>query len=110
MLDNMNGYILHGNPEFMVADTKYGSGDFLAELLDRDSTPHIPLLYSPELEPIPAWNRKTNDPKIQARRDRKVREVKKARNDARFIARTKSYLRSQLLRKRSEHSFAQGKQ
>lgn len=109
MLDNLNDYILPGNAEFLVADKKYGSGDFLAEVLDRDIIPHIPLLSSPEFEPIPTWKRKTNDPKIQAQRDQKVREVN-ARNAARFIAHTKPYLHSQLLRKRSEHSFAEGKQ
>jgi len=109
MLDNLNDYILPGNAEVLVADKKYGSGDFLAEILDRDIIPHIPLLSSPELEPIPTWKRKTNDPKIQAQRDQKVREVH-ARNAARFIAQTKPYLHSQLLRKRSEHSFAEGKQ
>jgi transposase len=109
MLDNMNDYILPDNPEFLVADTKYGSGDFLADVLDRDIIPHIPLLSSPELEPIPTWKRKTKNPNIQAQRDRKVREAK-ARNAARFIALTKPYLRSQSLRKRSEHSFAEGKQ
>jgi len=109
MLDEIRTYHLPGSPTFLVADKKYGSGDFLADALDRGIIPHIPLLASPEMEPIPTWKRKTNNPKIQAKRGQKVREAK-ARNAARFIAHTDSYRRSQILRKRSEHSFAEGKQ
>lgn len=109
MLDEVSTYLLPGNSAFLVADTKYGSGDFLADTLDRGIIPHIPLLASPEMEPIPTWKRKTNNPKIQAQRVQKVREAK-ARNAARFIAHTDSYRRSQALRKRVEHSFAEGKQ
>jgi transposase len=109
MLDEVSTYLLPGNPAFLVADTKYGSGDFLADVLDRGIIPHIPLLASPKREPIPTWKRKTNNSKIQAQRVQRVREAK-ARNAARFIAHTDSYRRSQALRKRVEHSFAEGKQ
>jgi len=109
MLDAVEALKLSGNPKFLVADAKYGSGDFLADLLDRNIIPHIPLLSSPQVEPIPRWKRKTNNPELQAKRDQKVREAK-ARNAARFLAHTEAYLRSQALRKRSEHSFAEGKQ
>jgi hypothetical protein len=109
MLDEVSTYLLPGNPAFLVTDTKYGSGDFLADVLDRGIIPHIPLLASPKREPIPTWKRKTNNPKIQAQRIQRVREAK-ARNAARFIAHTDSYRRSQALRKRVEHSFAEGKQ
>ncbi len=109
MLDEVSTYLLPWNSPFLVADTKYGSGDFLADVLDRGVIPHIPLLASPEMEPIPTWKRKTNSPGIQAKRVQKVREAK-ARNAARFIAQTDSYRRSQVLRKRVEHSFAEGKQ
>lgn len=109
MLDAVEALKLPGIPKYLVADAKYGSGDFLADLLDRDIIPHIPLLSSSPVEPIPCWKRKTNNPELQAKRDQKVREVK-ARNAARFLAHTKAYLQSQALRKRSEHSFAEGKQ
>jgi transposase len=109
MLDTVEALKLPGSPKFLVADTKYGSGDFLADLLDRNIIPHIPLLSSSQLEPIPCWKRKTNNPETKAKRDKKVREAK-ARNAARFLAHTKAYLQSQALRKRSEHSFAEGKQ
>jgi hypothetical protein len=109
MLDEVSTFHLPETPEFLVSDTKYGSGDFLAEVFDRGIIPHIPLLASPNLEPIPTWKRKTNNPQIQAKRKQKVREAK-ARNAARFIAQTNDYLQSQALRKRSEHSFAEGKQ
>ena len=109
MLDEVSTFHLPETPEFLVSDTKYGSGDFLAEVFDRGIIPHIPLLASPNLEPIPTWKRKTNNPQIHAKREQKVREVK-ARNAARFIAQTNDYLQSQALRKRSEHSFAEGKQ
>ena len=109
MLDEVTSSVFPEAPAFLVADKKYGSGDFLADVLDRGIIPHIPLLASPEPEPIPTWKRQTNNPNIQAKRNQKVREAK-ARNAARFIAHTDSYRRSQALRKRSEHSFAEGKQ
>jgi hypothetical protein len=109
MLDEVSTYHLPETPEFLVSDTKYGSADFLAEVLDRGIIPHIPLLASSTMEPAPTWKRKTNNPQIQAKREQKIREAK-ARNAARFIAQTNDYLQSQALRKRSEHSFAEGKQ
>jgi transposase len=107
MLDNLENIAL--SPRTLAADTGYGSGDFIADLLDRGIIPHIPLRAGSQQESIPVWKNKTNSIRIQAKRDKKVREIK-ARNFARFIATTSQYKLSQKLRKRSEHIFAEAKQ
>jgi transposase len=109
MIDTLEIYALSDKPATLGGDTGYGSGDFIADLLDRDIVPHIPLRAGSQPEPIPTWKNKTNFAHIQAKRDKKVREVK-ARNFARFIASTTDFKRSQKLRKRTEHLFAEAKQ
>jgi len=109
MIDGLENYTFSLTPSTVAADTGYGSGDFIADLLDRGIIPHIPLRAGNQPESIPAWKNKTNSSHIQAKRDKKVREIK-ARNFARFIATTSHYKLSQKLRKRSEHIFAEAKQ
>jgi transposase len=92
----------------LAADQGYGSGTFIADVLDRSITPHIPLLANKKPEPIPSWKNKTFKPHIQAQRNEKIRLVK-ARNYARFISLTSEYKVSQKLRKRTEHVFAEAK-
>ena len=81
----------------LSADTGYGSGNFIADVLDRGIIPHIPLRADEKIEPIPTWKNKTNSAHIQAERDRKVREAK-ARNHARSISLTADYKLSRRLR------------
>jgi transposase len=109
MIDALETYTLSDEPSTLAGDTGYGSGDFIANLLDRGIVPHIPLRADNEPEPIPTWKNKTNFAHIQAKRNKKVREVK-ARNFARFIASTADFKLSQKLRKRNEHLFAEAKQ
>jgi transposase len=109
MVDTLETYTLSEEPSTLAGDTGYGSGDFIADLLDRGIVPHIPLRAGCQPEPIPTWKNKTNYAHIQAKRDIKVREVK-ARNFARFIASTADFKLSQILRKRNEHLFAEAKQ
>jgi transposase len=109
MIDTLETYTLSCEPPTLAGDTGYGSGDFIANLLDRGITPHIPLRAGSQPEPIPTWKNRTNYAPIQAKRDKKAREVK-ARNFVRFISSTAQFKLSQKLRKRNEHLFAEAKQ
>jgi len=109
MVDTLETYTLSDEPSTLAGDTGYGSGDFIADLLDRNIVPHIPLRASGKPESIPRWKNKTQYAHIQAKRDKKVREAK-ARNFARFITTTAHFKLSQTLRKRNEHIFAEAKQ
>ena len=110
MLDTIAGYTMpHCTPQILVADTGYGSSEFVADVIDRGIIPHIPLKADDAFEPIPTWKRRTTKAHIQAHRDKKVREAH-ARNYARSIAATPQFTLSQKLRKRSEHIFAEAKQ
>ena len=109
MVDDLETYTMPKEIQTLSADTGYGSGNFIADVLDRGIIPHIPLRADEKIEPIPTWKNKTNLAHIQAERDRKVREAK-ARNHARSISLTADCKLSQRLRKRSEHIFAEAKQ
>jgi len=109
MVDTLETYILSDEPSTLAGDTGYGSGDFIAGLLDRGIVPHIPLRAGSRPEPIPTWKNKTNYAHIQSKRDKKIREAQ-ARNFARFISSTADFKLSQKLRKRNEHLFAEAKQ
>lgn len=93
----------------LTSDAGYGESAFIADVLDKGITPHIPLLASPDFEPIPQWKTTTNKPHILKKRQQKVR-LAHARNTVRIITKTAEYRLSQKLRKRSEHVFAEGKQ
>jgi len=109
MVDTLEIYSLSDEPSTLAGDTGYGSGDFIADLLDRGIVPHIPLRASSQPEPIPTWKNKTQYTHIQTKREKKVREAK-ARNFARYISATAQFKLSQKLRKRNEHLFAEAKQ
>ena len=109
MIDTIETYTMPHETQVLAADTGYGSGDFIADLLDRGIIPHIPLRANESFEPIPTWKNRTTKPHIQAQRNKKIREAK-ARNYVRSISSTVLYKLSQKLRKRSEHIFAEAKQ
>jgi transposase len=109
MIDTVKTYTMSHDPQILVGDTGYGSGDFIADLLDRRIIPHIPLRANMSFEPIPTWKNRTTKPHIQAKRDKKVREAQ-ARNYVRSISSTGQFKLSQKLRKRNEHLFAEAKQ
>ena len=109
MVETLETYTLPDKPSTLAGDTGYGSGDFIADLLDQGIVPHIPLRASSHPEALPTWKNKTKFAHIQAKRDKKVRAAK-ARNLARFISATAQFKRSQKLRKRNEHLFAEAKQ
>jgi len=108
MLDSLAKTGLIQNTETLAADTGYGSTEFLAGIIDRGITPHIPLLADPEPESIPTWKRATHLPEHQMKRDKKVKQTE-ARNRARHLMKTHDYKLSQKLRKRIEHIFAEAK-
>lgn len=95
-------------PEILSADASYGSGEFVAAMLERRILPHVPLLAGEEPEEIPTWKRGTSDLTRQRKRREKVRIVK-ARNRVREAYGTRGYEVSRKLRTRSELTFAEGK-
>lgn len=92
----------------LTGDSGYGAGWFVAELLDRDVTPHIPLLANPGMEDVPQYQRRTfNLVRYRKRLDRT--RLIEARNAARQAAAEPGYAVSRKLRIRSEHVFAEAK-
>jgi IS5 family transposase len=108
MLDALGETGLLDSVDTLAADAGYGSTAFVTHLLDRGITPHTPLLADPEIEPVPAWTRTTANPERLRKRNEKVRQTQ-ARNHVRRLATTAAYSRSQKLRKRIEHIFAEAK-
>jgi transposase len=90
-----------------VADAGYTAGWYLAEVLKRGALPVVPLT-SPELEPIPTWERKTFNLDQQRARHEAV-DAAIARNTVR--QQLSSKVRRQMARARTkvEHSFAEAK-
>ena len=94
--------------EVLTADTGYGAISFVAELVDRGITPHVPLRSSSEIEALPTWQRRTFDI-ARYRKRRVLRKEAEARNKARLTSRGHAYTVSRKLRIRSEHIFAEAK-
>ena len=109
MLEELERFsALNHKKKTLTADTGYGSAEFIADVLDKDIIPHIPLLAGSQPEPIPTWKNRSYKPHLLAKRKQKVR-LAKARNKARAICLTSDYKLSQKLRKRLEHIFAEAK-
>jgi transposase len=94
--------------EILTADKGYGPSDFVADLIDRGITPHVPLRANLELEPVPVYQRRTFKLAQQRKRLERIRLVK-ARNATRLAMATHGYAVSRKLRTRSEHLFAEAK-
>lgn len=92
----------------LSADAAYNAGDFLADLLERDLEPLIPM-PSLESEPLPRWQRRTYNLDHARKRRQKLRAAK-ARNHTRRLNRTARYRRAQADRCLVEHRFAEAKQ
>lgn len=95
-------------PEILTADTGYGTSEFVADVLDRELLPHIPLQASAEMEELPTWMRRTKNLTHLRNRHERLRRAK-ARNQTRALHRTRGYTVSRKLRVRSEHLIAEGK-
>lgn len=101
--------LLPKRPEVLTADANYGTGEFVADVLERGLLPHVPLLAADEMEAVPTWKRPTTDLEQLRKRKEKVR-VAVARNRVRELHKTRGYKVSRKLRIRSEHVFAEGKE
>lgn len=99
---------LPNRPEILTADAGYGAGKFVADLLDREILPHVPLVAGAEKEEIPTWKRSTTRLDWKRKRAEKVR-IAKARNRVRECYGTRGYQVSRRLRTRSELGFAEAK-
>jgi transposase len=95
-------------PEILTADTGYGTAEFVAEILERGITPHIPLLSSGVTEPVVSYRRRTFNLAWARKRQEKIRRSK-ACILVRSLYETAGYQISRKLRIRSEHLFAEGK-
>jgi transposase len=95
-------------PEILTADAGYGTGEFVADVLDRGIAPHIPLLSSEKPEPVPPYRRRTFDLDRERRRREKTRRAEACAR-VRVLQGTPGYQVSRKLRVRSEHLFAEGK-
>jgi hypothetical protein len=94
--------------EVLTGDTGYGASSFVAELVDRGITPHVPLLSGSDLEALPTWQRRTFKLAHYRKRRAVLREAE-ARNMVRAESRGHGYAVSRKLRIRSEHIFAEAK-
>ena len=95
-------------PEILTADAGYGAAEFVADVLDRNLSPHIPLLSSEKTDAIPVYRRRTFDLGRVRQRREKIRRAK-ACVEVRALHETHGYEVSRKLRIRSEHLFAEGK-
>lgn len=69
-------------PEILTADAGYGTSGFVADVLERGLTPHIPLQTGSEMEPLPTWQRRPFT-LVEARaRQERLRHIE-ARNQTR---------------------------
>jgi len=94
--------------EVLTADKGYGASSFVADLLDRGITPHVPLLSGSEVEALPTWQTRTFNLARYSKRRASRREAE-ARNMVRLASRGHGYAVSRKLRIRSEHIFAEAK-
>jgi len=99
---------LYDAVEILTADKGYGPSDFVADLIDRGITPHVPLRANLEMEPVPTYQRRTFKLAQQRKRLERIRLVK-ARNMTRLAMTGHGYAVSRKLRIRSEHLFAEAK-
>lgn len=94
--------------EVLSADKGYGASAFVADVIERGITPHVPLLTGDDLEAVPTWQRRTFNLQQHRGRREKVRHAL-ARNHVRLAHRMHGYAVSRKLRIRSEHIFAEAK-
>jgi IS5 family transposase len=94
--------------EVLTGDSGYGASSFVAELVDRGITPHVPLRSSSEVEALPTWQRRTFNLAHYRKRRAVLREAE-ARNIVRAESKGYAYAVSRKLRIRSEHIFAEAK-
>jgi len=94
--------------EVLTGDAGYGASSFVADLVDLDITPHVPLLAASEPEALPSWKRRTFN-LARYRKRCAALQLAEARNKVRLVSRGHAYTVSRKLRIRSEHIFAEAK-
>lgn len=97
---------VHGR-RYFVADAGYTAGWYLAEVLRRGVFPMVPMA-STTPEPIPTWQRQTNNLDQLRKRHEAVAEAM-ARNTVRGLQGPTTTRRLQRARTRVEHTFAEAK-
>jgi hypothetical protein len=99
---------LNQTVEILSADGGYGTGEFVADVIDRGILPHVPLQAHDEPEEIPSWQRPTYSLERYRQRREALRQAL-ARNQVRLAQKKHGYIISRKLRIRSEHIFAEAK-
>jgi len=99
---------LHQAVEILTGDKGYGPSEFVADLIDRGITPHVPLLANLQMEPVRIYRRRTFNLARQRKRLERARLLM-ARNATRLAMASPGYAVSRKLRTRSEHLFAEAK-
>lgn len=94
--------------EILSADANYGTGEFVADVLERGISPHMPLLATKQEDEIPSYRRRTFDLGRERRRRETLRRIA-ARQQVRALHGSAGYQVSRKLRIRNEHIFAEGK-
>ncbi|HEX2091206.1 MAG TPA: IS5 family transposase [Longimicrobiaceae bacterium] len=108
VLAKQEALALPNRPEVASLDAGYGTGEFAADVLEREVLPHMPLLAGAAPEIVPTWQRRTSNLAQQRRRRERVRQAR-ARNRVRELQKRRGYAVSRKLRIRSEHTFAEAK-
>jgi hypothetical protein len=67
---------LEQSVEVLSADAGYGASEFVADVIERGITPHVPLRSGEEIEEIPTWQRRTFNLSCHRIRCEKVRQVR----------------------------------
>jgi transposase len=94
-------------PQSLLADKGYGSGEFLAQLLDRGIQPLVSMTKK-QIEELPQWRRKTRVLKNYRKRKAELRAAK-ARNYTRIINSSRKYQRAYRYRTIVEHRYGEAK-
>jgi len=93
----------------LSADKLYGSTSMLKEMEQRAVTLHAPLLAKEDPEALPVYQRAARKESLIQKREEKIHAVT-LRNTQRQVQKTKAFARSQRLRIRIEHTFAEAKE
>ena len=93
----------------LCADKLYGSTTMLKEMEQRAVALHAPLLAKEEPEALPVYQNKARKESSIQKREEKIHDIT-LRNNQRQIQKTKAFARSQRLRIRIEHTFAEAKE
>jgi IS5 family transposase len=95
-------------PKELVADLGYRDGAFLADVLKHGVTPLVPI-GDQKLEEEPTWKRCTKNPKVQKKREERLRAAR-ARNATRLASQGRRGAHAQRERTRLEHLFGEAKE